>query len=66
MSWLVYRLDADHTGVELDALLDPRARVISEHESINDARKALAEYRQRCAEEAAWLKAQIPLFGGDE
>lgn len=64
MSWCVYRLDADHTGIDLDALVDPRACVISEHESIHDARKALAEYRQRCAEEAEWLKRQGNLFEG--
>ena len=62
MSWLVYRIDADHTGVELDALLDPRATVISEHESIRDARQALADYRAKQAEEAEWLRAQRSLF----
>ena len=66
MSWLVYAIDPDHTGVELDALLDPRARVISEHGTIREAREALVAYRARLAEEAEWMRAQLGLFGGDE
>jgi hypothetical protein len=65
MSWCVYRI-ADRTGVELDALLDPQARVVSEHGTYREAGEALAAYRQRLAEEAEWMRSQLGLFGGQE
>lgn len=69
--WAVYRLPdlpdgSTRTGVELDALLEPGVRVISEHAEIRDARASLVAYRQKLAEEAAWLRAQGELFGGEE
>lgn len=62
MTWLVYHIDADHTGIEFAAFRTPEMRTVSEHQTIEEARQALVDYRAAEARERA--VNQLDLFGG--
>lgn len=62
MTWIVYSIDGDHTGIEFGAFRTPEMRVVSEHVEIGAARQALVDYRERQDREAAEAAGQRSLF----
>lgn len=66
MTWVVVRQPDGSAFVEHHPFVRPGDSVVSRHETIREAREALAVYRDRRDREEAEAAGQMDIFGGGE